>query len=86
VTPRAPAEPDAPRTGLAKPGVRTVRIGAGPREAELDTVVHDEPATTNLLGAPVGNRARRPVPLWASRLLAVLAVVAALAVIVLLLL
>jgi hypothetical protein len=86
VTPRAPAEPDPPRTGLPKPGVRTVRIGSGPREPDLDLRAQDEPATTNMLGTQTGSKPRRPVPLWASRLLAVLAVLAALAVIVLLLL
>jgi hypothetical protein len=86
VTPPAPAEPDPPPMGLPKPGVRTVRIGAGPREPDLDLGAQDEPATTNMLGAPAGSKPRRPVPLWASRLLAVLAVLAALAVIVLLLL
>lgn len=86
VSPPAPAEPDPPRSGLPKPGVRTVRIGAGTHEPDLDPVTQDEAATTNLLGVPAGSKPRRPVPLWASRLLAVLAVLAALAVIVLLLL
>jgi hypothetical protein len=86
VSPPAPAEPDPPRTGLPKPGVRTVRIGTGTRDPELDTVAQDEPAATNVLGAATGSRPRRPVPLWASRLLALLAVLAAIAVIVLLLL
>jgi hypothetical protein len=39
-----------------------------------------------MLGMPTGGRPRRPVPLWASQLLAVLALLAAIAVIVLLLL
>jgi hypothetical protein len=83
----APAEPEPqpPRTGRAKPGVRTVRIGGAAREHDLESPSQEEPAT-NLLGMAAPERPRRPVPLWASQLLAVLALLAAIAVIVLLLL
>jgi hypothetical protein len=84
--PRASDEPEQPvRSGRAKPGVRTVRIGAAARDRGLEEAGQDDPAT-NLLGMPTGERPRRPVPLWASQLLAVLALFAAIAVIVLLLL
>ncbi len=86
VTPRAADAPEPPRTGLARPGVKTVRIGAGGREAEPETATQGDSAPTNLLGAPAAGRPRRPIPLWASRLLAALALIAAIAVIVLLLL
>jgi hypothetical protein len=78
-------EPEPPRTGRPKPGVRTVRIGAAAREHGLEPPTQED-APTNLLGVPPGGRPRRPVPLWASQLLAVLALIAAIAVIVLLLL
>lgn len=78
-------EPAPPRTGRAKPGVRTVRIGGAAREFDPEPPSQEEPAT-NMLGMPTGGRPRRPVPLWASQLLAVLALLAAIAVIVLLLL
>ena len=81
----AEPEPQPPRTGRAKPGVRTVRIGGTPREHELEPPSQEEPAG-NLLGVPQGGKPRRPVPLWASQLLAVLGLLAAIAVIVLLLL
>jgi hypothetical protein len=81
----AEPEPQPARTGRAKPGVRTVRIGGAGREDDLDPPSQDESAS-NLLGMPQGGRPRRPVPLWASQLLAVLALLAAIAVIVLLLL
>ena len=86
MTPRAADAPEPPRTGLARPGVKTVRIGAGGREAEPETATQGDSAPTNLLGAPAAGRPRRPIPLWASRLLAALALLAAIAVIVLLLL
>ena len=79
-----PLEP--PATGLARPGVRTVRIRGTAREPGLESTASEEPATTNFLGAPAAGRPRRPVPLWASRVLAALALLAAIAVIVLLLL
>jgi hypothetical protein len=83
----APAgEPEPPRTGLARPGVRTVRIGGASREPGFEPETQEEPATTNLLGTPAAGRPRRPVPLWASRLLAALALIGAIAVIALLLL
>ena len=86
VTPRV-AEPEPARSGQPRPGVRTVRIGAAARELELDTApTDDDAAPTNLLGAPTGGKPRRPVPLWASRLLAALTLLLALAVIALLLL
>jgi hypothetical protein len=85
-TPAVEPEPPPPaRTGRAKPGVRTVRIGGAARELDLEPPSQDEPAP-NLLGMPQGERPRRPVPLWASQLLAVLALLAAIAIIVLLLL
>jgi hypothetical protein len=85
-TPAVEPEPPPPaRTGRAKPGVRTVRIGGAGRDPELDPPSQEEPAP-NLLGMPQGGRPRRPVPLWASQLLAVVALLAAIAVIVLLLL
>ncbi len=89
VPPRAASaanEPEQPvRSGHAKPGVRTVRIGGAARELGLEAPAQDE-AATNLLGMPAGERPRRPVPLWASQLLAVLGLLVAIAVIVLLLL
>jgi hypothetical protein len=81
------AEPDPPpaRTGRPKPGVRTVRIGAAAREQGLEPPSQEDPAP-NLLGMPQGGSPRRPVPLWASQLLAGLGLLAAIAVIVLVLL
>jgi hypothetical protein len=83
----APEPEPPPRTGRARPGVRTVRIGTAAREyGSLEPSAQEETGPRNMLGVPEAARPRRPVPLWASQLLAVLALLGAVAVIVLLLL
>jgi hypothetical protein len=79
---------DAPTGPLgARPGVRTVRIGFDDSRPQAPRSGAQEELATPLLAIPPGVRvgARRTIPLWASRVLAALALVIALAIIVLLL-
>jgi hypothetical protein len=86
-TPRArAAAPKAAPPPVARPGVRTVRIGFDDSHARAAGAGAGDEASTALLAVPPPRWAgpRRTVPLWASWLLALLALILAIAAVALL--